>query len=91
MGKDISEIIDLPALQKLMESLYEATGINHALIDNDSKVLTAVGWQKLCTDFHTWYSAMYRRSLNSKFFTDITIPDRQLYISHTGKRSRHLE
>jgi ligand-binding sensor protein len=52
MERYISEIIDLPALQKLMESLYKATGINHALIDNDSKVLTAVGWQKICTDFH---------------------------------------
>ena len=52
MGEDISKIINLPALQKLMEPLYEATGINHALIDNNSKVLTAVGWQKICTDFH---------------------------------------
>jgi hypothetical protein len=31
MGEDISKIINLPALQELMESLYEATGINHAL------------------------------------------------------------
>lgn len=52
MKINLSEIIDLAALQKLMESLYQATGINHALIDNQSNVLTAVGWQKLCTDFH---------------------------------------
>ena len=52
MNKDLSKIIDLPALQKLMESLYKATGINHALIDNNSNVLTAAGWQPLCTDFH---------------------------------------
>ena len=49
---DLKKIIDLAALQKLMESLYKATGINHALIDNNSNVLTAVGWQPLCTDFH---------------------------------------
>lgn len=52
MGKNISEIIDLPALQELMVSLYQATGISYALIDNDSKVLTAVGWQKVCAVFH---------------------------------------
>jgi PAS domain S-box-containing protein len=48
----LSELIDLSELQHLMELLYRATGINHALIDNESNVLTAVGWQKLCTDFH---------------------------------------
>ncbi|PJA33201.1 MAG: hypothetical protein CO187_02325 [Zetaproteobacteria bacterium CG_4_9_14_3_um_filter_53_7] len=52
MNIDLSKIIDFAALQKLMESLYKATGINHALIDNNSNVLTAVGWQPLCTDFH---------------------------------------
>lgn len=35
-----------------MESLYRATGINHALIDNHSRVLTATGWEQVCTDFH---------------------------------------
>lgn len=52
MDVKLSKIIDLPALQKLMESLYQATDINHALLDLDGNVLTAVGWQKICTDFH---------------------------------------
>lgn len=48
----LGELIDLPQLQKLMESLYQATGINHALIDNDGVVHTAVGWQEICTQYH---------------------------------------
>ena len=52
MKYQISDLIDLPALQKLMDSFYEATGIIHALIDNDSRVLTASGWEPVCTDFH---------------------------------------
>ncbi|MBF0101196.1 MAG: response regulator [Desulfobacterales bacterium] len=52
MQYSISQLIDLPSLQKLMKYLYKATGINHALIDNESNVLTAAGWQKICTDFH---------------------------------------
>ena len=48
----MSELIDLEALQALMESHHRATGINHALIDNDSRVLTFAGWAPLCTDFH---------------------------------------
>jgi PAS domain S-box-containing protein len=52
MTYHLSELIDLAALQALMESLYRATGINHALLDNDGTVLTSAGWQPVCTDFH---------------------------------------
>jgi diguanylate cyclase (GGDEF)-like protein/PAS domain S-box-containing protein len=52
MNHPLSELIDLVALKALMESLYRATGINYALIDNDSRVHVAVGWARLCTDFH---------------------------------------
>jgi PAS domain S-box-containing protein len=52
MKRHISELIDLPQLEKLMESFYLATGINHALLDNDNKVLTAAGWQDICVKFH---------------------------------------
>lgn len=48
----LDQLIDLPQLQQLMETLYKATGINHALIDNDGVVHTAVGWQEICTKFH---------------------------------------
>lgn len=52
MKYHISELIDLVELQALMDALYLATGINHALLDPAGTVLTAVGWQKACTDFH---------------------------------------
>jgi len=52
MTYHLSELIDLEALQALMESLYRATGIVHALLDNDGQVLSSAGWQPVCTDFH---------------------------------------
>ena len=61
----IAELIDLPQLQRLMETLYQATGINHALIDNDSVVHTAVGWQDICTKFHRAHPATCARCLDS--------------------------
>jgi signal transduction histidine kinase len=48
----ISQLIDLARLQHLMDALFRATGINHALIDIDSNVLTAAGWEEVCTKFH---------------------------------------
>lgn len=65
MEYQIGELIDLAALQGLMESLYRATGIKHALIDNDSKVLTAVGWEAVCTDFHRANARTCQRCLES--------------------------
>lgn len=65
MKYPIGELIDLPQLQRLMETLYEATGINHALIDNDSVVHTAVGWQDICTKFHRVNPLTCARCLDS--------------------------
>ena len=65
MKYPIEELIDIPQLQRLMEDLYQATGINHALIDVESKVLTAVGWQKICTGFHRVHPATCARCLES--------------------------
>ncbi len=52
MKHHISELIDLPELQGVMSALYRATGINHALLDLQGNVLTAVGWNSACTEFH---------------------------------------
>ena len=48
----VEQIIDIPAFQSLMEQFHKATGINHALIDPEGNVLSSVGWQRICTDFH---------------------------------------
>ncbi|WP_432820883.1 PocR ligand-binding domain-containing protein [Trichloromonas sp.] len=47
-----SEIVDVPEIQGLMESLYKASGIPCGIIDVDGRVLVASGWQKICTCFH---------------------------------------
>jgi len=61
----IDELIDIPQLQKLMESLYQATGLANAFIDVGSKVLTAAGWQRICTDFHRVHPTTCTRCLES--------------------------
>lgn len=71
----IGELIDLPQLQRLMETLYRATGINHALIDNDSVVHTAVGWQEICTKFHRVHPATCARCLDSDRYIQAHLHD----------------
>jgi len=46
------ELVDLGELQTLCQSFTEATGVATAILDLEGTVLTATGWQDICTRFH---------------------------------------
>lgn len=48
----LEEIIDIAAVQKLMEGFHSLTGFLMALLDLEGRVLIAMGWQDVCTQFH---------------------------------------
>ncbi len=48
----LEELIDLSILQKLQENLNDIYSFPTAIIDNESNVLTAVGWYDVCNKFH---------------------------------------
>jgi len=48
----ISDLIDLPGFQQVMQSWYSVAGGATALLDTDRTCLCAVGWQDICTRFH---------------------------------------
>ncbi|MCW4010444.1 MAG: PocR ligand-binding domain-containing protein [Candidatus Bathyarchaeota archaeon] len=50
--QELSNIIDLPALQSAMNDLYTVTKMAFALIDLKGKILVGNGWQDVCTQFH---------------------------------------
>ncbi|WBW96600.1 PocR ligand-binding domain-containing protein [Oceanirhabdus sp. W0125-5] len=52
MKYDITNLIDIPEFEKLMEEFYNITRIPHALIDIDGNIINAVGSQDLCMKFH---------------------------------------
>lgn len=68
MAAIFTEIVDLPEIQGLMESLYKASGIPCGIIDIEGRVLVAVGWQKICTCFHRVHSETAARCLESDAF-----------------------
>jgi len=45
-------IIDVKAIQSLMDDFYDLTNIGIAVLDLDGKVLVAKGWQDICVKFH---------------------------------------
>lgn len=59
------ELIDLAAVQKLMESLWQTTGIPVGILDLQGEVLVATGWQQICTDFHRRHPELAARCRQS--------------------------
>lgn len=52
MHYTFSEIVDIPAIQELMEGLWKSSGIPVGIVDIEGTVLVATGWQDICTQFH---------------------------------------
>jgi ligand-binding sensor protein len=48
----LADLIDVPRLQALLDSMHEAFDCPTAIIDNEARVLTATAWQEACTRFH---------------------------------------
>jgi len=52
MDYQVSDLIDLVAFQKLLDSFYAISGLACTLVDNEKNVLAHVGWHGVCADFH---------------------------------------
>ncbi len=49
---ELAEIIDIQAIQSLMDDFYKLVHIPMGLNDLKGNVLVGVGWQDICTKFH---------------------------------------
>ena len=49
---ELSEILDLPAVQSIMEDYYGLANIAMALTDINGNIIVSIGWQDICTQFH---------------------------------------
>lgn len=49
---ELADIIDAPAVQSLLDSFWQLTGLLGAIVDCYGQVLVQVGWQDICTNFH---------------------------------------
>ncbi|MCF7920833.1 MAG: PocR ligand-binding domain-containing protein [Candidatus Cloacimonetes bacterium] len=62
---NFEDIVDIPQLQRLMDKFYHATGTGTAVIGMTGEVLTASGWQDICTKFHRVNEEACRRCVES--------------------------
>jgi PAS domain S-box-containing protein len=49
---ELADIVDVQAIQSLMDDFYKFAHITMALIDLKGNVLVGIGWQDICTGFH---------------------------------------
>lgn len=49
---DLAEILDVQAVQKIMDDFYHITNIGVAVVNMKGDILVATGWQDICTQFH---------------------------------------
>ncbi len=52
MNYSLDELIDIPKLQALLDTLDEIHSLPSAIIDTAGKIHTATAWQDICTKFH---------------------------------------
>jgi PAS domain S-box-containing protein len=53
IGKlDLADLLDVKAIQSLMDNYYKTFQLPIAMIDTKGEILAGVGWQDICTQFH---------------------------------------
>ncbi|MEW6721179.1 MAG: PocR ligand-binding domain-containing protein [Thermodesulfobacteriota bacterium] len=61
----LADLIDIPALQSILDDFYAVAGIPMALIDTAGRVLVGVGWQDICVRFHRMHPVTSRACVES--------------------------
>ena len=52
LNPTLTDVIDVDAIQALMDDFYALTGLGIAIVDLEGKVHVATGWQEICMEFH---------------------------------------
>ena len=60
-----SDILDVKALQSMMDAFFALEHVAMAIVDLRGRVLVATGWQDVCTKFHRVHPEACRHCLES--------------------------
>ncbi len=74
---ELADIIDVGAIQSLMDEFYPLTQAPMAIIDMKGTVLVGEGWQDICTKFHRTHPETCKNCLESDLLLSAGIPSGQ--------------
>lgn len=85
-GIMLRELINIEAVQAMIDSFYKISRIPMSLIDLDGKILVGVGWQDICTKFHRKHPETSRNCFESDLILTSDIPkgEFRLYKCRNG-------
>ncbi len=72
---ELPDIIDIPAIQTLMDNLYSLVQIPMAIVDMKGRVIVQVGWQDICTKFHRIHPETAMNCVESDVILSGEIPE----------------
>lgn len=82
MNDTLSELIDIPPLQDMLDEFFRATSIPTAILDADGTVLTASGWQDICVKFHRANVESCKRCQQSDTYIVDHLTDGEKYVAY---------
>ena len=62
---ELADIVDVQAVQEMMDYMYRLTDIGVAVLDLRGKVLVSTGWQDICTKFHRVHPSTSKNCIES--------------------------
>ena len=68
MKQKLADLLNIPRLQSALDSLYIASKIPSAVIDNEGIIHTGSGWQDVCTKFHRVHPETRKRCVESDLY-----------------------
>ena len=72
---ELADIIDVPAIQSLLDDFYELAPMTMAILDLKGTVLVGKGWQEICTRFHRLHPETGRNCSESDLQLSAGVPE----------------
>jgi len=77
---ELADILDIPAIQSLLNDFYSVVHVTTALIDLQGEVLAVVGWQKICMQFHRQHPETCKNCVESDMQLSAGVPEGEFRI-----------
>jgi signal transduction histidine kinase len=58
---EFGQLADLARIREIFEAHHQISGMSYSLVDPKGNLLVSVGWQDICTRFHTVHPVSFRR------------------------------
>jgi PAS domain S-box-containing protein len=80
MDYTLKELLDIPRLRELLDLMDEIHSMPSAILDTEGNVLTATGWQEICTKFHRMHPETAKKCLESDRHLDAKLLEKSSFI-----------